>query len=157
MRCQVIAARRQDIARQIEALGASLTASAGADSSGVSLETRADRVGEAAVAFSDAEEAAIDSATVSVTVEIKFQNPSTARTVAENGTPRTRAVAAPLLPDAEPGEALSPATRTCRRTSELGFTASVAVEVANDDEAVSKVARGEGSAVRGSMVKMVVP
>ncbi len=42
-----------DIARQIEALGASLTASAGADSSGVSLETRADRVGEAMAVMAD--------------------------------------------------------------------------------------------------------
>ncbi len=42
-----------DIARQIEALGASLSASAGADSSGVSLETRADRVGDAMAIMAD--------------------------------------------------------------------------------------------------------
>jgi zinc protease len=42
-----------DIARQIESLGATLTASAGADSSGVSLETRADRVDEAMTIMAD--------------------------------------------------------------------------------------------------------
>ncbi len=42
-----------DIARQIESLGATVTASAGADSSGVSLETRADRVGEAMTIMAD--------------------------------------------------------------------------------------------------------
>ena len=42
-----------DIARQIESLGASLSASAGADSSGVSLETRADRTNEAMTLMAD--------------------------------------------------------------------------------------------------------
>jgi zinc protease len=42
-----------DIARQIEALGASLSASAGADSSGVSLGTRADRIGDAMAIMAD--------------------------------------------------------------------------------------------------------
>ena len=42
-----------EIARQIESLGAILSASAGADSSGVSLETRADRVGEALTIMAD--------------------------------------------------------------------------------------------------------
>ena len=42
-----------DIARQIESLGATLSASAGADSSGVSLETRADRVDEAMTLMAD--------------------------------------------------------------------------------------------------------
>jgi zinc protease len=42
-----------DIARQIESLGATLSASAGADSSGVSLETRGDRVNEAMAIMAD--------------------------------------------------------------------------------------------------------
>ncbi|MBL9097481.1 MAG: insulinase family protein [Alphaproteobacteria bacterium] len=42
-----------DIARQIESLGATLSASAGADSSGASLETRADRVDEALTLMAD--------------------------------------------------------------------------------------------------------
>ncbi|MFM9862361.1 MAG: M16 family metallopeptidase [Micropepsaceae bacterium] len=42
-----------DIARQIEALGAELSAGAGADSSLVSLETRADRVGDAMAIMAD--------------------------------------------------------------------------------------------------------
>lgn len=42
-----------DIARQIEALGAELSASAGADSSGVSLATRADRAGDAMAIMAD--------------------------------------------------------------------------------------------------------
>ncbi len=42
-----------DIARQIEALGASLSASAGADSSGLSLQSRADRAGEAMAIMAD--------------------------------------------------------------------------------------------------------
>lgn len=42
-----------EIARQIESLGATLSASAGADSSGVSLETRADRVGDAFTILAD--------------------------------------------------------------------------------------------------------
>ncbi len=42
-----------DIARQIEALGASLSASAGGDSSGLSLATRADRVDDAMAILAD--------------------------------------------------------------------------------------------------------
>jgi len=42
-----------EIARQIESLGASLSASAGADSSGVSLESRADRISDAMTVMAD--------------------------------------------------------------------------------------------------------
>lgn len=42
-----------EIARQIESLGASLSASAGADSSGVSLESRADRISDALTVMAD--------------------------------------------------------------------------------------------------------
>jgi zinc protease len=42
-----------EIARQIESLGASLSAAAGADSSGVSLESRADRISDAMTVMAD--------------------------------------------------------------------------------------------------------
>ncbi|UPT75061.1 MAG: hypothetical protein M0D55_04930 [Elusimicrobiota bacterium] len=104
-----------------------------------------------------ADAAEIDSAAVWVIVEITLCSTSTARTVAENGMPRTRADAMPNLPVGSPGRAVSPGRMICSLASASGTTGKVALPEANAAAAVTSVARGDGSAPRGSSVNVVAP
>ena len=96
-------------------------------------------------------------ATVSSTVSTKFQLASTALAVTSNGVPAVCAVGVPVLPEVNPGAAVSPGTNNCSLTNAPGFTVNGELGMAVTAGAVALLALiVVVSALRNVVFKVVV-